>query len=253
MTTDWFGMWYVDNSTYNKTIVSTLTLPPIAGGAFQFGSTAFFPLDGMGWGNSPGQNHNYGFTSVARTWFEYTGTANLAFYGDDDVWVYINKKLAVDLGGTHQQASGSVTLDASNGHGYVCDFVAPGNAYPSPACTATAAAIGNGHDVDLGLKMGSVYEIVVFQAERYRTESNYQLTMGGFTGVKSSCVGACGDGVVTAPEVCDLGATKNDGSYGGCNPDCTLAPYCGDKMVTAPEECDGTAGCAADCKVIVVR
>jgi cysteine-rich repeat protein len=39
MTTDWFGMWYVDNATYNKTIVSTLTLPPMGNGAFQFGST----------------------------------------------------------------------------------------------------------------------------------------------------------------------------------------------------------------------
>jgi fibro-slime domain-containing protein len=231
---DWFGMWYVDNATYNKTIVSTLTLPPIAGGAFQYATTAFFPIDGMGWGNAPNL-HNYGFTSVARTWFQYTGTATLAFYGDDDVWVYVNKKLAVDLGGTHQQANGSVTLDAANGHGYVCDFVAPGNAFPSPACSA---ALGNGHDVDLGLAIGSVYEIAVFQAERYLTESNYQLTLGGFTGVKSSCMGACGDGVVTGTEQCDLGAAKNTGAYGGCNADCTLAPYCGDKKVTNGEDCD---------------
>jgi fibro-slime domain-containing protein len=259
-TIDWFGMWYVDNATFNKTIVSTITLPPVAGGAFQFsedGTSAtggFFPLDSMGWGNTPGFAHNYGFTSVARTWFQYSGTATLSFYGDDDVWVFINKKLAVDLGGTHQRSSGSVTLDAANGHGYVCDFVAPGNAYPSPACTATMSGAGNGHDVDLGLKVGSVYEIAVFQAERYPTESNYQLTMGGFTGVKSSCMGACGDGVVTAPEQCDKGAAMNTGDYGGCNPDCTLAPYCGDGIVNGPEECEPSmAGCGADCKKLQVQ
>jgi fibro-slime domain-containing protein len=228
----------------------------MASGAFQYTDLTFFPLDGntAGWGITPGQAHDYGFTSVVRTWFEYNGTANLTFFGDDDVWVFVNKKLAVDLGGTHQQATGSVTLDAANGHGYVCDFVAPGNAFPSPACTATATAAGNGHDVDLGLTMGNVYEIAVFQAERYPTESNYQLTLGGFTGVKSSCMGACGDGVVTGTEQCDKGAAMNDGSYGGCNPDCTLAPFCGDKKVTTPpEECDGTPGCSADCKVIVVN
>ncbi|MDB4983749.1 MAG: hypothetical protein JWM82_4501 [Myxococcales bacterium] len=233
---DWFGMWYVDNPTFNKTIVSTLTLPPIAGGAFQYASTAFFPIDTLGWGNTPGQLHNYGFTSVVRTWFEYTGTASLTFYGDDDVWVYVNKRLAVDLGGTHQQATGSVTLDATTGHGYVCDFVAPGNFFPSPLCSV---ALGNGHDVDLGLVIGSVYEIVVFQAERFLTESNYQLTLSGFTGIKSSCVGACGDGVVTGTEQCDLTAAKNTGAYGTCNADCTAAPECGDGKVQMPqEECD---------------
>jgi fibro-slime domain-containing protein len=232
---DWFGMWYVDNATFNKTIVSTLTLPPIGNGAFQFSSMAFFPIENMGWGDAP-NTRNYGFTSVVRTWFQYSGTASLTFYGDDDVWVYINKRLAVDLGGTHQQATGSVTLDAVNGHGYVCDFVAPGTAFPSPPCNA---AMANGHDVDLGLTMGSAYEIAVFQAERFLTESNYQLTLSGFTGIKSSCVGACGDGVVTPPETCDFGVAKNKGGYSLCNPDCTLSPYCGDgKVQSPPEQCD---------------
>jgi fibro-slime domain-containing protein len=254
---DWFGMWYGDNAGFNKTIVSTITLPPIAGGAFQYTDLSFFPLDGVAgtWGNTPGQAHNYGFTSAVRTWFEYKGTASLSFYGDDDVWVFINKRLAVDLGGTHQQATGSVTLDPTTGHGYVCDFVAPGNAFPSLACSP---ALANGHDVDLGLVMGSAYEIVVFQAERFLTESNYQLTLSGFTSTKSACVGKCGDGVVTGTEQCDLKAAMNTGAYGGCKADCTLAPYCGDKMVQTPEEqCDdgvnlatynATKKCGPGCK-----
>jgi fibro-slime domain-containing protein len=256
-TVDWFGKWYADDPTFNKTIVQTLTLGPIGGGAFQFSDLSFFPLDGVAgtWGNTPNQVHNYGFTSVVRTWFEYKGTASLTFFGDDDVWVYINKKLAVDLGGTHQQATGSVTLDPTSGHAFVCDFVAPGNAFPSPACSP---ALANGHDVDLGLTMGSAYEIVVFQAERFMTESNYQLTLSGFTSTKSSCKGDCGDGVATVPEQCDLGAAKNTGAYGGCKADCTLAPNCGDKMVQTPqEECDdgvnlttynATKKCGPGCK-----
>ncbi len=251
---DWFGMWYVDNATYNKAIVSTLTLPPLPAvpGAFRFNDNTFFPLDGKGWQAGAAAGHNFGFTSVTRAWFEYTGVSTLSFYGDDDVWVFVNKKLAVDLGGTHQQSSGSITLDATNGHGYSCDFVAPGNAYPSPACDAVTNKVG--HDVDLGLVMGNVYEIVVFQAERYRTESNYQLTLSGFTGIKSSCVGACGDGVVTAPEKCDMGAAQNTGAYGGCKADCTLAPFCGDGHVDLPnEECDGASDCSKSCKKIMIQ
>jgi hypothetical protein len=62
----------------------------------------------------------------------------------------------------------------------------------------------------------------------------------------------CGDGEVNGDEVCD--DATNDGSYGGCMPDCdALAPYCGDGEVTDAEVCDdGTndgsyGGCAAAC------
>jgi hypothetical protein len=63
---DWFGMWYVDNATYNKPIVETLTLGGQVDGAnsatcntganpactsFQLATTAFYPIDGLGWGN----------------------------------------------------------------------------------------------------------------------------------------------------------------------------------------------------------
>jgi fibro-slime domain-containing protein len=250
---DWFGMWYTDAPTYNKTIVKTLTLAPIAGGTFQYNDEAFFPLDGVAgtWGNTPGFTHNYGFTSVTRSWFEYAGPATLTFVGDDDVFVYINKKLAVDLGGTHHRATGSITLDPASGTGYSCDFVAPGAA--GGACDPVAKT--GGHVVDLGLVKGNVYEIAVFQAERHTVDSHYQLTLSKFTGTKSACVGACGDGVVTPPETCDLGKAKNTGAHGGCNADCTLAPYCGDKVVQAAagEECDSTANCDGNCKVVVVK
>ena len=56
--------------------------------------------------------HNFGFTSEVRYWFQYdsTKTYTLDFTGDDDVWVFINRKLAVDLGGIHTPVQGSVTF-----------------------------------------------------------------------------------------------------------------------------------------------
>jgi hypothetical protein len=52
-------------------------------------------------------------------------------------------------------------------------------------------------------------------------------------------VASCGDGIVSVLEQCDNGV--NDGSYGTCNPDCTLASYCGDGNMNGPEQCDNGA------------
>jgi cysteine-rich repeat protein len=67
----------------------------------------------------------------------------------------------------------------------------------------------------------------------------------------------CGDGVQTAEEECDNGASNVAGeAYGGCSAGtCELGPYCGDKVINGPETCDdgvnlsvyGSTGCAPGC------
>jgi fibro-slime domain-containing protein len=195
---------------------TTLTLNQIAGGGYQFATAFFFPIDNLGWnaGANPQvdqaddkKDHNFSFNSELRYQFTYKGGEVLDFTGDDDVWVFINGKLAVDLGGLHSAQNGSITLDA------------------------TAAT-------NLGLTVGGMYEIALFQAERHTTQSNYRLTLNGFVHDVSACAPVCGDGIVVAGEVCDDG--KNNGSYGGCMPGCQArGPFCGDKSVqNPPEKCD---------------
>jgi len=172
--------------------------------------------------------HNFSFTSEVRYWFKYESgnTYELDFVGDDDVWVFINKKLAVDLGGLHSPASGTVNLD-----------------------TATATKLGD-------LKTGNVYEVAVFQAERHTTASSYKLTLSGFNTALTSCAPTCGDGVAVADEECDQGKENSNTTYGGCTTQCKWGGFCGDEVVNGGEECDrgknngtqyGAEGCTLGC------
>ena len=173
--------------------------------------------------------HNFGFTSEVKYWFKYdeTVTAKLEFTGDDDVWVFVNGKLAVDLGGWHEPMDGNVTISK-----------------------ATAA--------NFGLQNGKVYAIGVFQAEREAVGSTFRLTLSGFTLAPSECKASCGDGKIAPGEQCDDGTEKNTGAYDHCSPTCALGPRCGDGVPQPDdgEQCDlgvqgndgAYNGCAPNCQ-----
>ena len=92
------------------------------------------------------------------------------------MWVFINRKLAVDLGGIHPPVAGSIVI-GPDGNGTTTTT----QTYPVPAPAPTQGS------VTLGLQSGQLYEIAVFQAERQSTGSSFKLTLTGFSAAPSQC------------------------------------------------------------------
>ena len=89
----------------------------------------------MRWGYESGDNYaktekrNQHFCFESHATFTYNESQEFTFRGDDDIWVFINKKLAVDNGGTHLAAPGHVVLKNLNTT-YGAGFLEPGKDYP---------------------------------------------------------------------------------------------------------------------------
>jgi fibro-slime domain-containing protein len=145
-----FNQWFQDVEGVNISIPLSITLVRQDDGSYVFDDSddsyyqslgGFFPIENQGWGNPGGSpDRNFHFTFELHTEFTYDeqGAQYFSFLGDDDVWVFINGQLVIDLGGVH-------------------------------------SAIEQGVDLTrLNLTDGETYPLDFFFAERHRTQSNFR-------------------------------------------------------------------------------
>lgn len=146
-----FNQWYRDVPGVNMSKHLTLALVRQSDGSYVFDDKSdpqysnlggFFPIEDELFGNPGGSpDRNFHFTFELHTEFTYDADGNqvFKFVGDDDVWVFIDNKLVIDLGGVHSATSQYVELDR------------------------------------LGLTDGEDYSLDFFFAERHRTQSNFRI------------------------------------------------------------------------------
>ena len=146
-----FNKWFTDIPGVNLSSPLTLKFVKGADGSYVFDDKldatyqsmgGFFPIDHLLFGNSGGSPaHNFHFTFELHTEFTYHANTGqtFKFIGDDDVFVFINNQMVIDLGGVHSAKEQFVNLDR------------------------------------LGLTDGHNYRLDFFFAERHRTQSNFRI------------------------------------------------------------------------------
>lgn len=133
-----FAQWFRDVLGVNMSRSWSIRLDRQSDGMYVFDTANFNPIDYQLLGNGPDE-HNFYFTYEIVCSFTSAPGQFISFTGDDDCWIFVDNRLAIDHGGIASNRRQCFTLDR------------------------------------LGLTTGQQYELRFFFAERCQPQSQFRI------------------------------------------------------------------------------
>ena len=132
------------------------------------------------WAPFPTYMHNFNFTSELEFTLVHDAavTTTLGVQGDDDIWVFVNGRLAVDLGSFHVPLPGSITIA-----GDTVTTRSQVGLPPEPIVVTEERTAA-----EFGLVDGEPYEVAIFHAERQQYGATFLLSVTGVDWTGGVCV-----------------------------------------------------------------
>ncbi|XP_078366394.1 uncharacterized protein LOC144650562 [Oculina patagonica] len=183
---DWFRAESLRNQHYEGSLQLKKQWETDSNGnpVFRYFNDKFFPVDGRGWG-AEGQRdcytnalRNYGFTAAVRTSFNFSGQENMAFAGGEELWVFINGQLAMQVFNNPLNSTiPCATINLSPALKGESELVPKHGVVVGGKCQESGFLTSQAFNMTL--RVGEPYHLNVFVAERFKCDSNLLVQTSG--------------------------------------------------------------------------